>query len=222
VTGPEIDVSTIVSDLFEENAYVVRKKGSDVCVVIDPGLDPVQIVKYIESENLSVAASLITHGHSDHIGGNATLKERWPDCQIVIGTQDAPKLINPELNLSASFGVELSSPPADVTVDDGDVYSAAGLEFTVAAIPGHSVGHVVYCIHATSPKMVFVGDVIFYSSVGRTDLPGGSFQQLAAGIHKKLFSMPDETILLPGHGPKTTVGREKISNPFVGQKARKL
>ncbi len=123
------------------------------------------------------------------------------------------------LNLSAAFGCGVDSPPADVTVHDGEVYSAAGFDLEVLGIPGHSTGHVVYLWKGHSPHVVFVGDVIFAGSVGRTDFPGGSFPDLAHGIRAKLFSLPDDTVLLSGHGPETTVGREKRTNPYVGQGA---
>jgi glyoxylase-like metal-dependent hydrolase (beta-lactamase superfamily II) len=184
--------------------------------VIDPGLEPQRILEYLDQQQLVPAAILNTHGHADHIGGNAALKKRWPDCPLVIGSAEAPKLTDPMLNLSATFGQAVTSPPADVTVDDGDTYSAAGLELKVLAIPGHSTGHVVYLYEEHNPPVVFVGDVIMAGSIGRTDFPDGDFRQLQAGIHDKLFTLPDDTQLLSGHGEPTTVGQEKHSNPFVG------
>ena len=183
--------------------------------MIDPGLEPEKILGHLDDHGLVPAAILNTHGHSDHIGGNEALKDRWPVCPLVIGSGDAAKLTDPQLNLSAVFGAELRSVPADVTVEDGDVFSAAGIDLTVRAIPGHSTGHVVYLCEDHDPPIVFVGDVIFAGSVGRTDFPDGDFEQLADGIHKVLFTLPDATRLMPGHGPSTTVGREKRTNPFV-------
>ena len=108
------------------------------------------------------------------------------------------------------------SPPADETVEEGQVYSAAGFDMKVRVISGHSSGHVVYLWEDHDPPIVFVGDVIFAGSIGRTDFPDGDFQQLETGIHQNLFSLPEQTVLLPGHGPPTTVGEEKRTNPFVG------
>lgn len=213
---PKIQLTTIVSVPFEENAYIARLEGREDCLVIDPGLEPEKIIAVLEQEGLTVSAILNTHGHSDHIGGNAALKERWPDCPIVIGTADAPKLIDPNQNLSSMFGAHLVSPPADVTVEDGDTYSAAGFDLRVLGIPGHSAGHVVFFYETNDPPLAFVGDVIFSGSVGRTDFPDGDFQQLQTGIHTKLFTLPGKTLLLPGHGPTTTVAAEKYSNPYVG------
>jgi glyoxylase-like metal-dependent hydrolase (beta-lactamase superfamily II) len=147
------------------------------------------------------------------------MKERWPDCPLIIGRGDAPKLSDPDLNLSAAFGFAITSPPADLLVDNGDVYEAAGFELRVRAIPGHSSGHVVFVWDETPPALVIGGDVLFAGSVGRTDFPDGSFEALRDGIDRKLFTLPDETIVLPGHGPMTTIGEEKRTNPFVGAPA---
>ncbi len=212
-------VGVVVSAPFEENTYIAHLEGRQDCLVIDPGLEPDEIVRYLEEHRLTPAAILITHGHSDHIAGNAYLKERYPDCPIVVSELDAPKLIDPALNLSAAFGVALYSPPGDVIVREGDTYSAAGFDLEVQAIPGHSIGHVVFIWRGAQPIVVFGGDVLFSGSIGRTDFPDGSFEQLEEGIHQKLFNLPDDTQVLPGHGPATTVGAEKRGNPFVGMPA---
>ena len=213
---PKCQLVTILSVPFEENAYIARLEGRRDCLVVDPGLQPEKIIDYLEAEQLVPAAILNTHGHSDHIGGNAALKKKWPDCPLVIGASEAAKLTDPMLNLSAVFDTPLVSPPADAVVDDGQTYSAAGFDLLVRVVPGHSAGHVVYLWEAHDPPLAFVGDVIFAGSIGRTDFPDGSFPQLEAAIHQKLFTLPDQTQLLPGHGPPTTVGEEKRDNPFVG------
>ncbi len=212
-------VGVVVSAPFSENTYIAHLEGRQDCLVIDPGLEPDEIVRYLEEHELTPAAILITHGHSDHIAGNAYLKERYPDCPIVVSELDAPKLTDPALNLSAAFGVALYSPPGEVIVREGDTYSAAGFDLEVQAIPGHSIGHVVFIWRGAQPIVVFGGDVLFSGSIGRTDFPDGSFEQLEEGIHHKLFTLPDNTQILPGHGPATTIGAEKRGNPFVGMPA---
>jgi glyoxylase-like metal-dependent hydrolase (beta-lactamase superfamily II) len=216
VSSQEIQITRILSVPFAENAYVARLEGRSDCLVIDPGLEPEKIIECLENDSLVPAAILNTHGHSDHIGGNGALKARWPNCPLVIGRADAPKLTDPTLNLSGMFGGAVVSPAADVALDDGDTYSAAGFDLKVRAIPGHSVGHVVYIWEDHNPPVVFVGDVIFAGGIGRSDFPDGDGRQLEAGIREKLFTLPDDTLLLAGHGEPTTVGHEKRTNPFVG------
>jgi len=216
VSRPKIQVERVLSIPFEENCYIAHIEGKTDCLVVDPGLEPQKIVDYLDSNALVPVAILNTHGHSDHIAGNGFLKERWPDAPLLIGSVDAAKLTSSELNLSSLFGASITSPAPDRTLVDGQTYSAGGLELTVLAIPGHSAGHVVYLCQNHNPPLVFVGDVIFSGSIGRTDFPDGSFQQLRQGIHAKLFTLPDETLLFPGHGPPTSVAQEKRSNPFVG------
>jgi glyoxylase-like metal-dependent hydrolase (beta-lactamase superfamily II) len=208
-----------VSAPFDENTYIAHFDGLTGCVVIDPGFEPQAILDYLGEHSLTPGAILCTHGHSDHIFGNGVLKQQWPACPLVIGEGDAPKLIDPVLNLSAAFGFAITSPPADRTLREGECYSAAGLEFTVLEAPGHSVGHIVLLCKQTQPWRLFGGDVLFAGSIGRTDFPDGSFEQLRDAIEAKLFTLPDNTIVLPGHGPETTIGREKRTNPFVGAPA---
>jgi hydroxyacylglutathione hydrolase len=212
MTAPHI--RTLVSMPFEENTYVVWRPGSTECVVIDPGLEPDLIADCLREEGLTVKAILNTHGHADHIGGNAAMKQLAPDAPLLIGTGDARMLVDSEANLSALFGLPITSPPADRTVTEGDTIEAAGFTFRVLDIPGHSPGHVVF-IHEGAPMRVFGGDVLFRGSIGRYDFPGSDGRLLLDGIHRKLFPLPDDTVVYPGHGPVTTVGHEKATNPFL-------
>jgi len=204
---------------FEENTYVAHFAGRQDCVVFDPGLEPQAILEYLADHSLTPSAIICTHGHSDHIAGNAALIQRWPECPLLIGAGDAGKLTDPQLNLSAAFGLAIVSPPADRTLGEGDRFEAAGLAMEVYETPGHSPGHVVFLCQQTEPWRLFGGDVLFRGSIGRTDFPDGDFDALRSSIHDKLFTLPDDTIVHSGHGPDTTIGREKQTNPFVGRPA---
>lgn len=211
----DLFVESIESSPFNENTYVAYREGQADCVVFDPGMEPNKILAFLEKNSLTPVAIYNTHGHSDHIAGNESMKERWPDIPLIIGHGDAEKLTDPQLNLSGPFGLPMVSPPADELVREGDKVQYAGIELDVAETPGHSVGHVVF-IYRNSPVVVFGGDVLFAGSVGRTDFPDGSHADLVKSIHEKLFTLPEDTVVLPGHGFDTTVGAEISGNPFVG------
>ena len=211
----KLHLQTVVDQFFSENTYIAFLEGRDDCLVIDPGLEPDRIIATIEEIGKTPAAILNTHGHSDHIAGNASLKERWPESPLVIGESEAVKLLDPNANLSAQYGLPIVSPAADVLLNEPDRYEIAGLELEVRFTPGHSPGHIVFVWHDHDPKMVFGGDVLFQGSIGRTDFVDGSFEDLEASIREKLYVLPDKTVILPGHGPSTTVGDEKRTNPFV-------
>lgn len=210
-----LHLAVVVSELFQENAYIAYLEGRSECLVFDPGLDSDAIIDKLAELKVEPAAVLNTHGHADHIAGNGALKQVWPNAQLVIGAKDASKLTNPIENLSRSYGIDLISPVADRLVSEGDLYEGAGLELEVSETPGHSIGHVIFVWKAGTPWVVFGGDVLFQGSIGRTDFPDGSFEQLAASIRNKLYTLPDDTLVLPGHGPTTTIGFEKQHNPFV-------
>ncbi len=207
-------VETIVSLPFEENTYVVWLAGRPEAVVIDPGLEPDLILTFLREQGLTTKAILNTHGHADHIGGNALVKSAFPEAPLLIGTRDAVMLTDAEANLSGPFGMPITSPPADRTVGEGEVVEIAGLAFEVYDVPGHSPGHVVFVVRGT-PCRVFGGDVLFRGGIGRFDFPGGSEAQLLDGIRNKLFTLPPDTIVYPGHGPTTTVGHEMQTNPYL-------
>lgn len=215
----ELKLASIVSRPFGENTYIAWLEGSRQCVVFDPGYEPGKILRCLEEQQLEPVAILNTHGHLDHIAGNGALKERWPSAPIVIGRIDAPMLTDPELNLSAAFPDPVVSPPADVLLDAGDPCEAAGLTFETRLIPGHSPGHLVFIWRGPTRTVIFGGDVLMQGSIGRTDFPGGNTQQLLSGIREQLFTLPDEAIVLPGHGGPTTIGEERATNPFVGEGA---
>ena len=208
-----MQVTPIESMPFAENSYVLHLPGRSDAIVIDPGLEPELILAYLRRHRLSLAAILCTHGHADHIGGNRAMKEAFPEAPLHIGRRDAVMLTDPYDNLSAQFGLPITSPPADRLLDEGDVAEAAGIRLETLDVPGHSPGHIAYLDR--DGGQLFGGDVLFAEGIGRTDFPGCSFEQLRESIHRKFFTLSPETKVHPGHGEPTTIGHEMRHNPFV-------
>ncbi|QDV37305.1 MBL fold metallo-hydrolase [Tautonia plasticadhaerens] len=212
---PAVLIEPFLSPPFEQWAYIVRRPGTEEVLVVDPGFLTGPLLEHLRSCGLRPAAILNTHGHSDHIAGNRAIKEAFPESPIVIGRNEASLLVDPEANLSARFGQSITSPPADLLVDHGDRLNLAGISFEVREIPGHSPGSVVFAATAEGLPFVIGGDVLFAGGIGRFDFPGGDGRLLITGVRSKLFDLPDETRVYPGHGPETTIGFERRNNPFV-------
>jgi len=213
-----LHIDTLVVGPFQVNCYVLYGAPGGETVVIDPGGDAEEIIALLDEKRLTVTHIVNTHGHGDHIAANGPLKELFPNARICIHPRDAHMLASASANLSAAFGLSVTSPPADVSLEGNTEITAAGITFSVAHVPGHSPGSVCL-VPQLSEHMVFSGDTLFAGSVGRTDFPGGNAKLLYTGIREKLFALPDDTIVYSGHGVPTTIAREKASNPFVGESA---
>jgi len=209
-----LEIHTVVSMPFAENTYVAWLPPRRDALVIDPGLEPEAILDFLSGRGLTPAIILNTHGHADHIGGNAPLKAAFPDAPLVIGADEQHLLLDADANLSAPFGMPITSPPADRLVREGDVIEAAGVTLEVLDVPGHSPGHVVYLVRGQR-CVLFGGDVLFEGGIGRYDFPGSDGELLFDGIRRKLYTLPPDTVIYPGHGGTTTIGREMRTNPFV-------
>jgi hydroxyacylglutathione hydrolase len=218
---PDYTIEAIESAPFAQLCYVAWLAGRTDALVVDPGFDSRSVLMVLQEHGLRPAAILNTHGHVDHIAGNLVLKREFPEAPLVIGRNETALLSDPQANMSAMFDLPVRSPEADRLVADGDEVEYAGFRFRVREIPGHSPGSVVYIAEQFDPPIVFGGDVLFAGSVGRTDL-GGDFPLLRSGIREKLFTMPDATRVYPGHGVSTTIGAERRSNPYVGDRAGPL
>jgi len=197
---------------LQVNCFVVGCPQTRQAAVIDPGEDAERILQVVARENLEVCCIINTHGHFDHIGANHALVKAT-GAELMVHRDDAP-LFAAASEHAELFGLTTTpSPEAQRLLDEGDEIDVGELRFRVLHVPGHSPGGI--CLHCQDH--LFVGDVLFAGSVGRTDLPGGNHQQLIAGIRSKLLPLPDQTVVHTGHGPDTTIGQEKRHNPFVGE-----
>jgi len=193
------------------NCYILGCKDTSAAIVIDPGDDVDKILLVLAEAKLKVKYIVDTHGHFDHVGGNRKLKEAT-GADLLIHADDLP-MLNHLQDAAASFGLSSdNSPPPDRLLADGDSISCGSITLQVLHTPGHSPGG----ISLFTPGSVFVGDTLFAGSIGRTDLPGGNFDVLKTSIHNKLFVLPDDVTVYPGHMGTTTIGQEKRHNPFVG------
>ncbi len=192
------------------NCYILGCEKTKEAVIIDPGDDSDRILMALADKNLKVKYIINTHGHFDHVGANKKMKE-VTKASIMIHVEDEPMLAQLD-SAAASFGLSAeNSPDADKHLEDGDEISFGEITLKVIHTPGHSRGGV--CLYTKG--YLFVGDTLFAGSIGRTDLPGGDYNTLISNIKKKLFVLPGETVVYTGHGPETTLAREKESNPFL-------
>lgn len=193
------------------NCYIVGCKETNEAVVIDPGDDADKILLKLADLKLKVKYIINTHGHFDHVGANRKMKEATK-AELLIHALDAPMLESLS-QAAALFGLKSeNSPPPDKTIDDGDIITFGNISMKVIHTPGHSPGGI--SLYANG--FLFVGDTLFQGSIGRTDLPGGNFNTLKTSIQSKLFPLGDKIRVFTGHGPETSIGREKKYNPFVG------
>lgn len=199
----------VVVGPLEVNCFIVACEKSKKAVIIDPGDESSKIISILEETHLTPEKILITHGHFDHLSAANSLKEKY---EIPILIHQADKIFAENASVQASmFGMEDPGNVApDVLLKDSDLIQVGTLQIEVIHTPGHSPGNVTYKIGSD----LFVGDLIFQSSIGRTDLPGGDYNQLIQSVEEKIFVFPDDFIIHPGHGPDTTVGSEKRNNPF--------
>lgn len=194
------------------NCYLYACPETKKAVIIDPGADGNQIYRWVLEKGVKVDYILITHGHVDHIGAVDELRELLGNVLVGIHTGDAGMLTDGKKNLSSYFGPGLVQKKADILLQDGQELIIGNQRLKVISTPGHSPGGV--CFLCT--EGLFSGDTLFAGSIGRTDFPGGSLDQLLAGVKQKLLVLPEETRVFPGHGEETSIGEEKRDNPFLG------
>ncbi len=194
-------------------AYLVGDSDSGKALVIDPAADVPSIINEAVKRDLRIVTIVNTHGHVDHISGNADMKEAT-GAEIIIHEEDAPMLRSTPPMMLKMFGGR-PSPPPDRTVRDGNIISVGSINLEVIHVPGHSPGGIALY----TPGYVFTGDTLFVEGVGRSDLPGGSWPLMLRSIKTRLLTLPDDTVVLPGHNygptPTSTIGHEKRFNPFL-------
>ena len=206
-------IDHLILGVYETNCYVLRSDdAAEDCLIIDTGLDAGKLINFLNENKLNPVALVLTHGHIDHIAGLAALRDRFPDIKVYIHKLDGKMLTNPQTNLSAMSGEAFSTEPEDFSLEQQSVVDQAGIKLLVLHTAGHTPGGI--SLYSKDDGIVFVGDTLFAGSIGRTDFPDGSMSQLLNSVKQKLFALPDETKVYPGHGPATTIALEKTHNPF--------
>jgi hydroxyacylglutathione hydrolase len=208
---------------FQQNTRVIACETTRKAICIDPGEPSDELISFIGENGLQLQGIALTHGHLDHVGGTTSLARAFHDAEIILhkndedlyyGLPQQPLFFGLEPHRLAALGLEYEDPPRLTrNWQDGEIYEIGTLRFSVRHCPGHTRGHVV--LAETSERKVFVGDCLFDGSIGRTDLPGGSYEQLIESINSAILSLDDDFIVYSGHGPETTVGHERTTNPFL-------
>lgn len=216
-------IEEITVTAFQQHTRIVGCEKTGLAICIDPGDEAERIVAALDKHQLELQAITLTHAHMDHVGGVAELKKLRPDAQVIIHPEDEPLYralpeqpawIGIPRSRWAMLGFEFSEPPEiDKYWSDGESYRVGELDFKVLHCPGHTPGHVV--LFSEAERKVFVGDCLFAGSIGRTDLPGGSSAQLMESLLNKIVPLGDDVEVYSGHGPMTTIGHERLTNPFL-------
>lgn len=211
-----INVKCFTFNAFQENTYIVYQEGSENCIIIDPGCSTQEedstIERFIEANKLVPRRLINTHCHIDHVLGNAFISKRY-GLKLEAHINEKPLLESCD-TIGKMYGIPFrGSPGISVYLNEGENIVLDNLEFEILLTPGHSPGSL--SLYSSSDKILISGDVLFYSSIGRTDLPGGNYQTLIDSIKTQLMVLPEDVNVYPGHGPVTTIGFEKNNNPFL-------
>lgn len=214
-----LQIETMQLGPLETNCYILwqdnykNSDGTTPAWLVDIGMWSKPLVEFLESRKLVPERILLTHGHGDHIGGVEYVKQAFPEVVICCPAADEEMLTSPELNLSATFLMGISAPPADELINPGDEIPFGDIIWKVLDTAGHTPGGVSF--YCPQEGVVITGDALFASSIGRSDIPGGDGELLVANIRKNLLPLPDDTRVYPGHGPETTIAAERKTNPYL-------
>ncbi len=215
-----ITIDCYVLGPWQTNCYVIRdqNEANTDCWIVDAGFQPQPMIQAIKDAGLNPVMLIFTHAHIDHIAGAKEICDAFGDqLPLLIHPSEKDFLSDPTLNLSASAGYTITAPPADRFLEDGDQLDFAGFKWDIIHTPGHSPGGIT--LYQAESKVALVGDTLFQESIGRYDFPTSNGPQLFASIRDRLFALPEDVTAYPGHGPSTTIGHERVANPFVGNAA---
>lgn len=204
-------ITNFLSGPLSVNCYVVSDEATKKSFIVDPGGHNEDMINHIKENNLDIEYIILTHGHGDHIGGVPSCRKEYPKAKLVACVHEKPMLDNSRLNMSSLTGGEPLSLDVDLYVSDDDTMKVGDMNLEFLHTPGHTPGGMCIVVE----NVVFSGDTLFQQSIGRTDLNNGSFAAIKESIENKLYTLPDDTIVLPGHMGQTTIGYEKRNNPFV-------
>ena len=210
--GKRMKIEIFVTGIISTNCYVVYNEETKETIVVDPAGVPKKMVEFIRENELSIKAVLLTHAHFDHIMGLDKLVDLYGKMPVYVEESDLELLNEPEKNESTVYTAGYSYNGGDI-IHDNDILSLIGYDFKVIHTPGHTAGGV--CYYVESEGVLFSGDTLFHGSVGRSDFATSSTADLIRSIKEKLFLLPDETIVYPGHMGATTIGDEKLNNPYI-------
>lgn len=216
--GP-LNVETFVEPMFQENGLLLWPEGQADCWLVDPGFSPQAeaLATTAGERGLKAQAILLTHCHADHLAGVRTVQQKLPGTPLWAPRDEQHMLGDANANLSAPFGFGVTAPQADRLLAPGEQLELGSLTWSVLDVAGHSPGGLAF--YCPAAGIVIVGDALFAGSIGRHDFPGSSQRRLLRNIREHLLTLPPETVVFSGHGPTTTVAREKRHNPFVGLNA---